>query len=59
MFYLIWYAFSPKTELDGTQEKLFISDTQHSVFISYMVLYTMLTLLPQVILCLSAIKTKP
>lgn len=59
ILYLVWTAFIPQTLPDGIEDKVFISETQSTVFLSYMVLYTVITLLPQILFCTFFVKTRP
>ena len=57
MLYLIWFAFKPEEEMDG-ERPLFATKSQRIVFHAYMFLYTMITILPQVLVAGYYFQTK-
>lgn len=61
MLYLIWFEFiqEPNAIDEPDGKTAFVSQPQRRVFIGYMVLYTMLTVLPGLVSVLAYYKTAP
>ena len=57
ILYLIWFAFIPEEEIED-ERPLFATKSQRIVFNTYMFLYTMITILPQVLVAGYYFKTK-
>ena len=61
LLYLLWTSYIPEKSTDGgtVSETIFISDMQEYVFFGYLVIYTAITLLPQIVVCITYVETRP